>query len=284
MSDDQDVRPVTGAGGGPARLGGISYLQFPAGNPRRSANFYRAVFGWNLRGDADRPSFDDGTGHVIGAWVTDLPPAGEAGVVPYVYVDSVDDTLEKVTANGGDVVKAPYPEGDLWVATFRDPAGNVIGVWQHGPRRHSTPQPETKTLTPAISPTLNYRDAHAAIQWLAEVFGFRTTALFEEPDGSIAYAQVAWRNGAVNLSTREERGRMPETGPASIVLTAEDVESVDRYFEQARAAGAEVLLPVEDTFYGNRGFTVRDPEGNLWHLGIAWHDSDAAQRLPQRQI
>jgi predicted enzyme related to lactoylglutathione lyase len=43
-------------------------------------------------------------------------------------------TLAEVVARGGEVVTAPYPEGDLWVATFRDPAGNVLGVWQCGPR------------------------------------------------------------------------------------------------------------------------------------------------------
>jgi predicted enzyme related to lactoylglutathione lyase len=65
-----------------------------------------------------------------------LPVAGEVGVLAYIYVDGVDDTLEKVTAHGGPVVRAPYPEGDSWVATFRHPAGNVVGVWQQG-----TPDP-----------------------------------------------------------------------------------------------------------------------------------------------
>jgi predicted enzyme related to lactoylglutathione lyase len=51
-------------------------------------------------------------------------------VWPYVFVESVEDTLEKVVVHGGEVVTSPYPEGDLTVATFRDPAGNVIGVWQ----------------------------------------------------------------------------------------------------------------------------------------------------------
>jgi predicted enzyme related to lactoylglutathione lyase len=66
--------------------------------------------------------------------MTDLPVVGEAGVVPYIYVTNVDDTLQKVTNHGGELVSAPYPEGDLWVATFRDVAGNVIGAWQRGPR------------------------------------------------------------------------------------------------------------------------------------------------------
>ena len=114
------------------RVGGISYLRIPAEDSRRSAAFYEAVFGWSLRGDPDDPSFEDGTGHVIGHFMTDLPVAGEAGVCPYIFVERVDETLEKVVAHDGAVVTAPYPEGDLWVATFRDPPGNVIGVWQLG--------------------------------------------------------------------------------------------------------------------------------------------------------
>jgi len=116
------------------RVGGVSYLRIPAEDPGRSAAFYEAVFGWSVRADRDEPSFEDGTGHVIGHFVADLPTAGEAGVRPYVYVERVDETLDRVVAHGGEVVTAPYPEGDLWVATFRGPTGNVIGVWQQGPR------------------------------------------------------------------------------------------------------------------------------------------------------
>jgi uncharacterized protein len=116
------------------RAGGVSYLRIPAEDPRRSAAFYAAVFGWTVRSDRDDPSFEDGTGHVIGHFIADLPVAGEAGVRPYIYVQRVDETLADIVAHGCEVVTAPYPEGDLWVATFRDPAGNVVGVWQQGPR------------------------------------------------------------------------------------------------------------------------------------------------------
>jgi predicted enzyme related to lactoylglutathione lyase len=116
------------------RVGGVSYLRIPAEDPRRSAAFYEAVLGWSVRVDRDDPSFEDGTGHVIGHFVRDLRVAGEAGVRPYVFVERVDETLAKAVAHGGEVVTAPYPEGDLWVAAFRDPAGNVLGVWQQDPR------------------------------------------------------------------------------------------------------------------------------------------------------
>jgi predicted enzyme related to lactoylglutathione lyase len=116
------------------RRAGISYLRIPANDPQQTAAFYERVFGWRVDTNRPDPSFEDGTGHVIGHFMADPAAAGEAGVRPYIYVDRVDDTLERVSAHGGTTVVAPYPEGDLWVATFRDPAGNVLGVWQRGPR------------------------------------------------------------------------------------------------------------------------------------------------------
>jgi hypothetical protein len=112
------------------RPAGISYLRIPAPDPHEAAAFYQQVFGWTVDSARRDPSFEDGTGHVIGHFVADSAVAGEAGVRPYIYVESVGETLERVSANGGVVVDAPYPEGDLSVATFRDPAGNVLGVWQ----------------------------------------------------------------------------------------------------------------------------------------------------------
>jgi hypothetical protein len=114
------------------RPGGVSYLRIAAPDPARSAAFYNAVFGWKIR--KDNTAFEDGTGHIIGHFMPDLPVAGEAGVIPYVYVQDIDEALVRVPGGGGEVTTKPYPEGDLWVAMTRDPAGNAIGVWQHGPR------------------------------------------------------------------------------------------------------------------------------------------------------
>ena len=114
------------------RRAGVSYLRIPAPDPQRTASFYEGVFGWTVNTNRPDPSFEDGTGHVIGHISADHEVAGEAGIRPYVYVESVDQTLEKVTAHGGAVVTPPYPEGNLRVAVFRDPAGNVVGVWQSG--------------------------------------------------------------------------------------------------------------------------------------------------------
>jgi predicted enzyme related to lactoylglutathione lyase len=120
------------------RPNGISYLRLPAPEPERSAAFYAAVFGWEIHGDTE-PAFTDGSGHMIGHFKADLPVAGSAGVRPYIYVESVDATLERIAGAGGETATEPYAEGDLWVASFRDPAGNDVGVWQAGPREASGP-------------------------------------------------------------------------------------------------------------------------------------------------
>jgi predicted enzyme related to lactoylglutathione lyase len=99
------------------RRAGISYMRIPAKDPQASAAFYHDVFGWTVDAARPDPSFEDGSGHVIGHFIADAAVSGEAGVGPYVYVESVDDALERVSAGGGVPVETPYAEaicgGDL---------------------------------------------------------------------------------------------------------------------------------------------------------------------------
>jgi predicted enzyme related to lactoylglutathione lyase len=126
MVDDEAPNPVF-------RPGGVSYLHLPALDPAASGAFYHRTFGWDVDDDPGSPRFADGTGHVIGRWVTDRPVAHGAGPLLYVYVESVDATLARAVEHGGSVLRPPYPEGDLTVAVLTDPAGNQVGVWQSGP-------------------------------------------------------------------------------------------------------------------------------------------------------
>jgi len=127
----------TGGGVEPqiARPNSITYIQIPADDPSAVASFYASVFGWSKRGEGDHVSFGDASGYVIGAFITGRNISHDPGILPYVYVVSVDETLAKATANGAEIVRPRYDEGGLWVATIRDPAGNVIGVWQMQPSR-----------------------------------------------------------------------------------------------------------------------------------------------------
>ncbi len=119
-----------------ARPGAISYLHIPALDVRRSAAFYGEALGWTIHNaDTDRPGFQDGGGgHIGGAFVTYQRVSAEPGFLFYVYVDEIDAAVAGVAAAGGEVVRPPYAEGNLWVATFKDPAGNVVGLWQAGDR------------------------------------------------------------------------------------------------------------------------------------------------------
>ena len=112
----------------------LCYLQIPAADPHQSAAFYEQVFGWHIRHrDTGHPSFDDATGNVSGAWVTGRPIAREPGLLPYIWVDDIDATLAQAAAHGGEVVEPRRhdgPDSTSWIAMFRDPAGNLIGLYQ----------------------------------------------------------------------------------------------------------------------------------------------------------
>lgn len=118
-------------GGGIMRDGKLSYVQIPASDVRASARFYERVFGWRIRddGNASHLSFEDASGELIGAFVTTIAP-GETGVLPYIYVRDIEARVRGIEDAGGAIVRAMYPEGNLRVATFRDPASNIIGIWE----------------------------------------------------------------------------------------------------------------------------------------------------------
>ena len=104
-NDDQETKTATPTGveARLARHGGLSYLHIPAVDVHQSAAFYEQVFGWKIHGrDTGHPGFDDGTGHVSGAWVTDQAISREPGLLPYIYVDRIDDAIEQVEAQGGE--------------------------------------------------------------------------------------------------------------------------------------------------------------------------------------
>ena len=114
-----------------AQHGKISYLEIPALYALDSGDFYESVFGWAVERRApDNVSFFDGSGQLLGRFIPDRAPASTPGFLPYIYVSDVQATVVQIEACGGVVVSVPYEEGNLTVATFRDPAGNVLGVWQ----------------------------------------------------------------------------------------------------------------------------------------------------------
>ena len=111
--------------------GKICYLEIPALDVQRSADFYRAVFGWNIRKRGDGAlAFDDGVGQVSGTWVLRHPVQTQVGVLIFIMVDSVEATARAVEANGGAIVQPVGADAPEITARFRDPAGNIFGLYQ----------------------------------------------------------------------------------------------------------------------------------------------------------
>lgn len=111
--------------------GKICYIELPAADVARSADFYKKVFGWNIRKRGDgATAFDDGVGEVSGAWVKGRPPQSNPGLMVYIMVDSVAASVDAVVKNGGEIVQPIGADAPEITARFRDPGGNVIGLYQ----------------------------------------------------------------------------------------------------------------------------------------------------------
>jgi len=125
-----------------------------------------------------------------------------------------------------------------------------------------------------IIPSLRYKDAHAAIEWLVRAFRMQKQAVYDGPDGTVAHAQLTFGSGMVMLgssSNTSPHGYLYAT-PAEIggrvtsplYLIAEDCEAM---YASAKAAGAEVVMELTTMDYGRQAFAVLDPEGYLWSVG-----------------
>jgi predicted enzyme related to lactoylglutathione lyase len=113
----------------------VCYIEIPAADVRRSAEFYGEVFGWRIRQRGDgSTAFDDTTGEVSGTWVLGRPPAVSPGLLIYIMVDSVAAMLDAVIAHGGELVQPIGADAPEITARFRDPAGNVFGLYQEPSR------------------------------------------------------------------------------------------------------------------------------------------------------
>jgi len=111
--------------------GKICYIEIPATDVVRSADFYHSVFGWNIKQRRDgATAFEDRVSQVGGAWIKGRPPAGAPGILVYIWCSSVAATLDAVVANGGEIVQPIGADTIETTARFRDPAGNVVGLYQ----------------------------------------------------------------------------------------------------------------------------------------------------------
>ena len=124
--------------------------------------------------------------------------------------------------------------------------------------------------TTRIFPFLRYQDAPAAFEWLARAFGFEKQMLVPGPDGTIAHAQLRYSGSLIMIgSARDDVMHLKspaEVGGATQGIYVH-VDDVDAHHDRAKAAGAEIIMELEDTDYGSREYMARDLEGHLWSFG-----------------
>jgi hypothetical protein len=114
--------------------GKICYLEIPAMDLARSIRFYTKVFGWKTRTRTDGSTvFDDAVGEVSGTWITGRPPSSLPGILIYIMVDSVAEKMDAVIIHGGEIIQGIGGDAPEITARFRDPAGNILGLYQPPP-------------------------------------------------------------------------------------------------------------------------------------------------------
>ncbi len=124
-----------------------------------------------------------------------------------------------------------------------------------------------------VIPGHRYRNASAAIEWLSKVFGFERHAVYEGKNGSIDHAELTLGSGMIMLGSGKDdefgRGFKPpeELGGIETRSCYLVVKDADAAYARAVSAGAAVTRPLQDTPYGSREFTVKDPEGHSWSAG-----------------
>jgi uncharacterized glyoxalase superfamily protein PhnB len=126
----------------------------------------------------------------------------------------------------------------------------------------------TRGTTTAVWPALRYRDARAAIRFLVEAFGFEEAVVYAgESDDVVAHAELRWpAGGGIMLSSARDDSDIKSLPPGvgAVYLVTGDPDGL---YARARAAGADIVAGLQDTDYGSRDFTARDPEGVHWSFG-----------------
>lgn len=134
-----------------------------------------------------------------------------------------------------------------------------------------------------IIPGLRYRDARAAIDWLCKAFGFQRHAVHEGESGEVEHAQLTYGHGMIMLGGVRtdrvgERFVQPdEVGGRETQCAYVIVGDCHAHYEQAKAAGAEIIDEYAEKEYGGGGYGCRDLEGHLWWFGSydPWQESDS---------
>ena len=130
-----------------------------------------------------------------------------------------------------------------------------------------------KTNGSHIIPTMRYKDAPKAIDWLCKAFGFERHLVVPGENGTIGHAQLSFGNAMIMMGSENESdyGKWLSTPKDIKGLNTQApyviVEQIDEHYKKAVQEGAEIIVDIKDEDYGGRAYTCRDPEGHIWNFG-----------------
>ena len=134
-----------------------------------------------------------------------------------------------------------------------------------------------------VTPILSLKGAADALEFYKKAFGARELMRFPHPDGRIGHAEIQIGESRIMMADEfpEMNFKSPKSYGGSPVGLMLYVENVDAFVERAVAAGAKLVRPVQNQFYGDRTGSLEDPFGHSWH--IATHIEDVPPDELQRR-
>ncbi len=130
-------------------------------------------------------------------------------------------------------------------------------------------------MSAIIIPTMRYKNASAAIQFLCDAFGFTKYFIHQEEDGTVPHAQLLFGNAMIMVSSEKDNefGKLVGTPNAHngintmspyIILSDSEIE---KHYQKAKTEGAEIVYDLKEEAYGGKAYSCKDPEGYLWNFG-----------------
>lgn len=128
---------------------------------------------------------------------------------------------------------------------------------------------ETAITIKQIFPALRYRNPDAAIEWMVEILGMERYAIHRDDKNQVVHAELKFGGTFLGMGPAREGG--PFGGPVSNEGPYVALDGVDALYDRVRARGADIVMEIQDTDYGSRNFSIRDPEGRVWSFGTYVH-------------
>lgn len=131
----------------------------------------------------------------------------------------------------------------------------------------------------SITPYLIVNNAAMAIEFYKKVFGAKEVLRMDQPGGRVGHAELKIGDAKIMLADEcpEMNAHSPQTGDSSPVSIHLYTKNVDATVDLAMTAGAKIIKPVQDMFYGDRSGTLEDPFGHKWHVSTHIEDVSIAK-------